>query len=313
MDLRQPNLSGPDRTVRRVTLADLGDVCALLAASDTAVLGHLDFTPADVEADLCRDDLEAYGWYAGGGLAGYGWVSREADSNQVEVDLYVHPQHDARLGHDVLSHLESRGAVLAAEAGHDAARLSTGAYRADERARDWLRSGGFAIDTTFTRMRIDLDPAGSPAVRGNDRIAIRPVGLDDVDGLRTAHRISQEAFADHWGHVDQPYATWLARLLERGEDYATVYLADLADLDGALGSEPVDLGGEPVGVLIGTRQFESDQDAGYVRVLGVLAAGRGAGVATTMLRDYFARSRAAGRVAVLLHVDVANVTGALRL
>ena len=32
-----------------------------------------------------------------------------------------------------------------------------------------------------------------------------------------------------------------------------------------------------------------------------------------MLRDYFARARREGRTAVLLHVDVANVTGALRL
>jgi ribosomal protein S18 acetylase RimI-like enzyme len=32
-----------------------------------------------------------------------------------------------------------------------------------------------------------------------------------------------------------------------------------------------------------------------------------------MLRDCFAAARRAGRKAVLLHVDVANVTGALRL
>jgi ribosomal protein S18 acetylase RimI-like enzyme len=88
-------------------------------------------------------------------------------------------------------------------------------------------------------------------------------------------------------------------LTERGDDYAQVYLAELD--------------GEPVGLLVGTRQFEPDEDAGYVRTLGVRPAGRGRGVGTALLRDYFARSHRDGRRAVLLHVDVANVTGALRV
>jgi ribosomal protein S18 acetylase RimI-like enzyme len=36
-------------------------------------------------------------------------------------------------------------------------------------------------------------------------------------------------------------------------------------------------------------------------------------VAKALLRDCFAAAQRAGRKAVLLHVDVANVTGALRL
>lgn len=37
------------------------------------------------------------------------------------------------------------------------------------------------------------------------------------------------------------------------------------------------------------------------------------GVATALLRTYFSACQQAGRAAVMLHVDVANVTGALRL
>ncbi len=52
--------------------------------------------------------------------------------------------------------------------------------------------------------------------------------------------------------------------------------------------------GAPVGLLISNRDFEQDDNAGYVRTLGVLPAGRGRGVGTALLRDYFARARAEG-------------------
>ena len=68
----------------------------------------------------------------------------------------------------------------------------------------------------------------------------------------------------------------------------------------------------PVGLLVGTRQFEEDEDAGYVRTLGVAARRprprRRQGAAAGLLR----RGAAGRPSAVLLHVDVANVTGALR-
>ena len=65
--------------------------------------------------------------------------------------------------------------------------------------------------------------------------------------------------------------------------------------------------------IVGTEHFVEDDNAGYVRSLGVLPAGRGRGVAKQLLHTYFAASQAAGRDAVLLHVDVANVTNALVL
>jgi ribosomal protein S18 acetylase RimI-like enzyme len=41
--------------------------------------------------------------------------------------------------------------------------------------------------------------------------------------------------------------------------------------------------GTPVGLLTTTRQFEEDEDAGYVRTLGVLPSARGRGVGTALL------------------------------
>ena len=117
--------------------------------------------------------------------------------------------------------------------------------------------------------------------------------------LRVAHEIEEESFLEHYGNVPISYESWLDRLLDRGEDFRHVYLAELD--------------GTPVGLLTSTRQFEEDEDAGYVRTLGVLPAARGRGVGTALLRDCFARAHREGRRAVLLHVDVANVTGALRV
>ncbi len=284
---------------RRLTEADLDDVARILQASDLAAVGFLDFTPEDVLGDLRRADLEAYGWYDGAGtMQGYGWVVRTAESNQVELDLYVHPDHDDALGGRILAALEDRGRALVAEVGAGDPWFGTGVYRSDARTRAWLVAAGYDARTTFTRMRIDLEPdPARPEEAAPAGVEVRRA-VDDAD-LRTAYEIEEEAFVEHYGHVRGSFETWRRRLTAPGPDWAQVYLADLD--------------GSPVGVMVTTRQFEPEDDAGYVRTLGVLAAGRGVGVAKALLRHCFAASRLAGRTAVLLHVDVANVTGALRL
>jgi ribosomal protein S18 acetylase RimI-like enzyme len=281
---------------RRLTADDLPAVCRVLEASDLAVVGFVDFTPEEVAADLRRDDLEAYGWYDDAGtLQGYGWVSRTADSNNVEVDLYVHPDHhDAALGHRALGVLEARGRELVAAGGYDEPWFGIGVYRADSRTRGWLEAAGYTVQTTFTRMRVDLDPA-QPVEVASTGVVVRRV-TDEPD-LRAAYAIEEASFLEHYGNVPSTFERWQQRLAKQGPDWAQVFLGEVD--------------GEPVGVMVTTRQFEPDEDAGYVRTLGVLPAARGRGVAKAMLRSCFAAAQAAGRKAVLLHVDVANVTGAL--
>lgn len=280
---------------RPVGVDDLDAVCELVAACDIAAVGFVDFTRDDMAADLCRDDLETYGWYDDRGtLVAYGWVSRTANSNKVQLDIYQRPDQDPSLGSQVLVFLEERGRSLAADLGHAAPFFDVGVFREDERTRSLLAAAGFEPRTTFTRMRIDLD--GPVEVPATD-VVVRQVS--DLADLRVAHRIEEESFAEHYGTVALPFDVWRRRLDERGRDFAHLFLAEV--------------GGEPAGLLVSTRQFEPDDNAGYVRTLGVLPAARGRGVAKAMLRDCFARARREGRAGVLLHVDVANVTGALRL
>ena len=279
-------------------MEDLAAVLDLVAASDVAVLGHTDFAVEEIEADLRREDLEAYGWYDGDALVGYGWVSRVESTERVELDAYVRPGHDTRLGAEILAFLEERGLALVAEVGHDAALFDIGVYRQDEATRSWLSDRGFTTATSFVRMRIDLDgPVAVPDPAPG--VVVRRLARDDGEGARVAYDVNEASFTEHFGHVPTSFESFRARLTEKGDDWSEIWLADLE--------------GEAVGVLVGTRQFAEDENAGYVRLLGTLPAARGRGVGKALLRTYFDVAQCAGRTAVLLHVDVANVTDALRL
>jgi len=286
-------------TVRPLGRDDLDAVCDLIAESDLATVGFVDFTPGEIAVDLAKASFETTGWFdENGTLVGYGWLRRIEATNQVELDIYVRPSYDAGLGHEMLARLEERARELAAEAGHAEPWTGMGVYRQDVRTQEWLRAAGYRTDTTFTRMRIDFDQtADSDDNATATDVVVRRV-TDEAD-LRVAHDIDEESFLEHYGNVPISYESWLVRVTERGADHAQVFLAYVDE--------------RPVGVLISTRDFEHEDNAGYIRTLGVLPAGRGRGVGTAMLRDYFARARAEGRSAVMLHVDVANVTGALRL
>jgi mycothiol synthase len=281
---------------RPVSVDDLQAVVDLMTACDLAVLGRTDFTETEVAADLRDDQTEHQGWYDDAGhLVAYGWVSRVRESPKVEVDVYVHPAGEASLGIELLAALEQRGRQLAAAAGHDHAVYDIGVYRHDERTRQWVGARGFEVGTTFTRMRIDLDGPVEPPPE-NGRVVLRRSTGNEAD-LRLAHVLDQESFAQHYGEVAQDYDAFHKGFNENG--WSSLWLAELD--------------GTPVGLLVGTGQFVEDDNAGYVRRLGVTPAGRGHGVAKALLRNYFSVSQGEGRVAVLLHVDVANVTNALGL
>lgn len=281
-----------------MTLEDAPAIAELLLASDIAVLGRSDYTPTEVEGDLRRSDLEHTGWYdEHGTLIGYGWVGRFEQTSKIEVDAYVHPEHDAALGDEVLATLEARGVELAAEAGHDHAVFDTAAYRQDERTRGWLANRGFEMATTFTRMRIDLPgPVTTPEPPAG--VVVRR-SVADEDDLRTAHDIHEKAFTEHYGSVPRSFEKFREQFHEHGPDWSSLWIGDV---DGA-----------PSELLIGTRQFAAEDNAGYVRIVGVLTEARGRGLAKALLQTYFAAQQADGRTAVLLHVDQANVTNALGL
>jgi mycothiol synthase len=281
---------------RSVSVDDLSAVLELVSAFDLATIGRTDFTSTELAGDLRDVRKEHQGWYDdAGALIAYGWVTRSGDSPKIEIDAYVHPRHDVAIGVDLLATLEARGRELAAAAGHDHAIFDANAYRQDDRTRQWLRARGFEVGTTFTRMRIDFD---GPVELGEPTpsVTVRRSAASD-DDLRLAHKVVEEAFSEHYGHVRRSFDRFRERFFELGDSWCSLWFADLD--------------GIPVGLLVANQQFVEDDNAGYVRSLGVIPSGRGHGVAKALLRHYFSASQAEGRVAVQLHVDVANVTNAL--
>ncbi|MDX6284770.1 MAG: mycothiol synthase [Frankiales bacterium] len=283
---------------RAVTSADAPAVAELLKACDIAVLGRWDFTMVELEADLRNDDQHHIGWYDDRDLVAYGWAGEGGQSSKVHLDAYVHPDvTDPAVGVQLLQRLEEIGLGLVAERGHDHALIDIGVYRQDERTQGWLRDRGFTIGTTFTRMRIDVpDPVVVPDPPPG--VVVRRTSGQEAD-LRIAHALLQDAFSEHYGHLPETFEEWRKKWDEHGDNWSELWLADVD--------------GVPAGALIGNAQFVEDDNAGYVRTIGVLSAGRGRGVAKQLLYTYFAASQEAGREAVLLHVDVANVTNALAL
>jgi ribosomal protein S18 acetylase RimI-like enzyme len=284
---------------RTVTDDDLDAVIELRAASDLAVLGRSDTSREDVAADLRAGRLRHEGWYdEGGELLALGSLASVAGSAQVELGFCVRPAADARLGADVLRHLEDEAVALVAAAGHDHAVLEAYAYRQHERARGWLTARGFTTAMTYVRMRLDLVGGQAGTEPLPPGVTLRECDGSEAD-LRLVHRLEEDAFSGHYGHVPRDFATWRDDFFRHGPDWNRVYVAG-AD-------------GVPVGQLAGTPQFEAEDNCGYVRSVCVIDRGRGRGVAKALLRRYFSDCRAAGRDGVLLHVDAANGTGALRL
>ena len=268
-------------THRRVGPDDLDAVCDVIAECDLATVGFVDFTRDEIATDLAKATIENTGWYDGqGALVGYGWLQRIERTNQVEIDLYLRPSYDDGLGHAMLARLEERAGAArrrgrATPSPGRRRRLPAG------RPHPGLAAAPRAsrTQTTFTRMRIDLDPARPPELPGvrrdrppGHRGGRPPGGARDRGGV-VPRALRQRA--DLLRALAGPAASTAAT------DFRQVYLAELD--------------GEPVGLLVSTRQFEEDEDAGYVRTLGVLPAGRGRGVGTALLRDCFARAHRDGR------------------
>ena len=279
---------------------DLAELFDFLVLCDTVVIGQADISEEEVAADLRNPAVESYGWRdASGRLVAHGYVERVADSEKVVVDVYVHPDHpDQDLGVEVFRHLEERGRAAAVAAGAGGVTYDMGAWRQDRQTREWLRRSGYESPTSYVRMRVDLPPdrpVEQPAVPG---VRVRRTDLGD-DDLTAAHRVDAEAFVEHFGYVPVDLEHYRHRLTEHGPEFTQLWLAEVD--------------GEVAGLLIGSKRFEQEHDAGYVDSLATLPSARGRGAGKALLRAYFAAEQAAGRSAVLLHVDVANVTGALAI
>lgn len=285
-------------TARRPRLDDAPALHALVVAVEEST-GGSDATLAEVEANLADPayDREGLGLVVadgGGSLVGWLWSGDDPAKDELFLDPYA-------LDAAVLAWLLARGldgaAGLAAERPGLVARA--GSYQHDVVLSGVLEGAGFVVVRSFWRMRLELD-ATSPVTPPQLPAGVTIRRALDVDAdLHLMHELHQESFRDHFASVYRSYDDWLERLAsDAGRDPAQWWVASVD--------------GEPVGVLIGD-DAESDNGVSVVRTLGVLAPGRGRGVAKALLRTAFAEAAARRRSAVALFVDSESLTGATRV
>jgi mycothiol synthase len=223
------------------------------------------------------------------------------------VDVFggysVHPSYNeaAWLWDDLFDWMEAEARRVIAKAPADARIvLVAGAMDDDVCEQRELERHDFEHSRTFHRMSIDFDASLSRPVLP-DGITFRTFapGQDD-EAIVSAYR---EAFADHFGYLDQPFAVDLAEWHRWME-------AD--DFDPSLWLLAED-GGEVAGFLTSYVEAPGDPSRGWVDELGVRPRWRRRGIGRALLIHAFAALAERGVAGAVLTVDTQNKCGAPKL
>lgn len=123
---------------------------------------------------------------------------------------------------------------------------------------------------------------------------------------RAFFQLLEDAFADHWGHVDRPFeeafARWQHEALN-GPHYDPELFFLVEDTSN----------GELAAAAWCWPQINEDPEMGWVHMLGVDRAYRRQGVGLALLLHTFGEFYRRGRPRVGLAVDAESLTGATRL
>lgn len=297
----EPTATAAGYTTRRPLADDAHDIHGLISLCDTQVIGKADMTLDDVADELGDPsfDRENDGWVVhdgAGRLVAWAWACRKGSSDNVDIDVVVHPDAPELIG-PLWDTVTERAGRLAAGLGHDRAVVDIGLYRQDSGKRAVAAARGFTAATSFVRLLADHEtPLSEP---------VPPSGVSLHQGLteevrRQGHAVQQAGFAEHFGFTPKDYDEWYGELdASASGDWSQLAVARID--------------GEPAAMLLGTNAFAKDENCGYVRQLAVLPAFRGRGLGRFMLRRAFADDARRGRTGTYLHVDANNSTPALDL
>lgn len=278
-------------TVRRATVDDAQTILDITAAHNVPLIGDPNATLDDVTDELVEPgfDLATDGWLvssADAGAVGWGWVCRNGTSNKIDIAVYLRPGHET-VAAWLWQQAQQRAIEIGRELSHEAITIDSGLYPSDKLVRDLAADDGFAVATSFVRMRIDHHQR-VPVPPPPDGVELRHG--TDVEVRRHAHAVRNESFADHFGNVDKTFEEWSTdREASSSHDWSLVHVAYVD--------------GEPAATLVRTNNFLQDEDCGYVLTLGTSPRYQGRGLAGYLLRYAFADDAALGRTGTILHVD----------
>lgn len=290
-------IAGLGLTLRRPTLDDVEIATRLFERVDLHDTGSVD-TDVDETRDEWRTaDLANDHWLvtdADGAAVGYGEV-RLRRRVHLEGWVAVDPAWRRRgIGTRLADLVEARAQGLL-ERTAEGARVTLEGWvdTSSEAGVRFLATRGMTPVRRFWRMRIDLPDEAPVQPPLPDGIAIRTleVGVDE----RTTWEASEDAFADHWGHVRAPFEEWIHRAQGDLFDPGLWFLATHGD------------------TIVGTALCGPWLGGGWVGSLGVRRPWRGRGIGEALLRRAFAEFHRRERRTVALGVDAESLTGATRL
>jgi mycothiol synthase len=291
----------PTLRLRPATRDDLEAVFELIAACETAMLGEPDYDISEVRddwRDMSLEDDTRVAVDDAGQVIGYA-LAQDRGSVRHGGAVYVHPQAEGRgIGSALTRWLEERAHAKVHLAPPDArVVIEFGTLATHLPSTQLLANEGYAVTRHFLRMTIDLGaaPPVTPQWPGGIRVRTHSTRSDD----EAVYEAVQESFADHWGHVREPYDGWRKHTVERKEWFAPDlwFLATSGD--------------EIAGVALCSDYPSMGQ--GWVNTVGVRRRWRRRGVALALMQHAFAEFRRRGRATVSLGVDAESLTNATRV
>lgn len=287
----------PGYAIRHPQPSDAEAVHALIVASDIAEFGESSGYELDeLRDDWSRMDLEHDAWLAigpNGEIAGYAFVQQRGYV-RLDAEVYVHPQHVARgIGTTMVRLAETRvreWIPLAPPGVRLVLRNWINARNADAYAL--LEREGYRSERYFWRMETELAEA-PPEPEWPEGMTVRAASPDE--DVRTFYAASEEAMADHWGHVASTFEEWQERRTGHGFDPTLWFLASAGE--------------EPAGVAL----CRVSNGVGWVDTLAVRRPWRRRGLGAALLRHAFREFQRRGLARAGLGVDAASPSGATRL
>ncbi|MBZ0296285.1 MAG: GNAT family N-acetyltransferase [Anaerolineae bacterium] len=295
--------------IRPAQMEDLENAVALMNICSMASVGQEEFDVTEIRAEWMSPgfDLEhstRMALTADGDIVGYIEVW---DVNPVPVRVWVwgrvHPDYEGQgIGTRLMEWAEGRAREAIERVPADAqVIMESGTISTHSPSHALFKDLGMELTRHFYTMRIDMD-SPPPAPQWPEGITVRTLvrGEDDEAAIFA----TDDAFKDHWGHVDQP----VEALLERWQhfmDHDESFDASLWFL--AMG------GDEIAGISFCWPKANNDPNVGYVGTLGVRRPWRKQGLGLALVLHSFAEFWERGIRSVELGVDASSLTGATRL
>lgn len=179
--------------------------------------------------------------------------------------------------------------------------MTCGTLNINQKAAKLFQTHDMEVVRHFQRMVIELDKPLPQAV-WPDGITI--TSYAEFGDLAALYQAEEDAFRDHWGYIEEPEEEGLKHLrhwIETDEEFEPGLWFLAMDDD------------EIAGFSLCRRRSYSDEEMGWVNVLGVRRPWRKQGLGLALLHHSFNVFQKRGKKRAGLGVDAESLTGATRL